>query len=556
MIRIKPGDDMMEKRLKRERNKLFLRVLLILLAVWLAVSAVFCAVRLNVEEMNVQNSELAKLSQFKKLVILENGSYDAFNNAFVDFSDFVYDKKAEQHSFDSQLEITNSATDEILVNTARSIGLQFAVMISADNTGIVIGMLDRNRLLKALSEEQLTEITRYLTMQRDDGDQYELVCTRSQIVNLYIIPVELKIMLVDGRDSRFTVDSNVAVYDLKSNSEPDQPVYDSSESSRNTIPKDFLLVEAYGKDYLGTLTPKQLHQSVGIERTGLWDFLFYTSDYLHYDDPELYAQTDVWLIHYAKHFNVLHNCRSDLTLGVSLMFGFFLTIAVILCVMIWRTVKTQIIQEQKRLDLTNALAHDIKTPLFVISGYAYSLKENIDEAERDSYLDAIIGQTEAVNDLVHRMLNYSKLDSYNMTLSKQELDLGELTREILKNYTALPDSRTISFTESGNNTVSADRELITTALQNLIDNAAKYSLPDSEIEIAVIDKTFVISNRSEPLTPEELKQLREPYFRKDKSRHRKGNGLGLSIVTSILGMHGARFEMKMKNDVLTCRIKF
>ena len=60
---------MMEKRLKRERNKLFLRVLLILLAVWLAVSAVFCAVRLNVEEMNVQNSELAKLSQFKKLVI-------------------------------------------------------------------------------------------------------------------------------------------------------------------------------------------------------------------------------------------------------------------------------------------------------------------------------------------------------------------------------------------------------------------------------------------------------------------------------------------------------
>ena len=547
---------MMEKRLKRERNKLFLRVLLILMAVWLAVSAVFCAVRLNVEEMNVQNSELAKLSQFKKLVILENGSYDAFNNAFVDFSDFVYDKKAEQHSFDSQLEITNSATDEILVNTARSIGLQFAVMISTDRTGVVIGMLDHDRLLNALSEGQLTEITRYLTTQRDDGDHYELVCTRSQIVNLDIIPVELRIMLVDGRDSRFTVDSNVAVYDLKSNSEPDQPVFDSSESSRNTIPKDFLLGEAYGKDYLGTLTQKQLHQSVGMERTGLWDYLFYTSDYLHYDDPELYAQTDVWLIHYAKHFNVLHNCRSDLTLGVSLIFGFFLTIAVILCVMIWKTVKTQIIQEQKRLDLTNALAHDIKTPLFVISGYAYSLKENIDEAERDSYLDAIIGQTEAVNDLVHRMLNYSKLDSYNMTLNKEELDLGELTWEILKNYTALPENRTISFTESGNNTVSADRELITTALQNLIDNAAKYSLPDSEIEIAVKDKTFVISNRSEPLTPEELRQLREPYFRRDKSRHRKGNGLGLSIVTSILGMHGARFEMKMKNDVLTCRIKF
>ena len=239
-----------------------------------------------------------------------------------------------------------------------------------------------------------------------------------------------------------------------------------------------------------------------------------------------------------------------------MLFGFFFTIAAILCVMIWRTVRTQLIQEQKRMDLTNALAHDIKTPLFVISGYAYSLKENIDETERDLYIDKIIEQTDEVNGLVHRMLTFSKLDSYKMTLNRTDVDLGELTESILQNYAALPDNKRVSFSKSGSNTVSADRELLKTALQNLIDNAAKYSLKGSVIRISVTGRTITITNESEPLTKDDLKQIWKPYVRKDKSRHQKGNGLGLSIVKSIIELHKARIDMSMKDSTLTCTIEF
>ena len=252
------------------------------------------------------------------------------------------------------------------------------------------------------------------------------------------------------------------------------------------------------------------------------------------------------MFQYAKEVNLFDNCKRDLALGAAVIFVFFLTIALILCVMIWRTVKAQIIQEQKRLDLTNALAHDIKTPLFVISGYAYTLKEDIDADERGEYIDKIIEQTDEVNGLVHRMLSYSKLDSYQMKLNKTELDLLELTKSILKNYTALPYGKKLKFVHSGKNIVEADKELLKTALQNLIDNAVKYALPDTVVKVGLNGTTFTVSNEAEPLSKSDIKEIWQPYVRKDKSRTTKGNGLGLSIVKSILDLHKADYGFEYK----------
>ena len=99
------------------------------------------------------------------------------------------------------------------------------------------------------------------------------------------------------------------------------------------------------------------------------------------------------------------------------------------------------------------------------------------------------------------------------------------------------------------------------SMEEKVHNARKaYETEIQKIQQETLDKKLEAIEKARSTSrityEEELRQLREPYFRRDKSRHRKGNGLGLSIVTSILGMHGARFDMKMKNDVLTCRIKF
>ena len=239
---------------------------------------------------------------------------------------------------------------------------------------------------------------------------------------------------------------------------------------------------------------------------------------LGFNESQYAENDDVWIVQYAREVNLFDNCKWDLAAGVAIIFGFFFTIAVILCVMIWLTVKAQIIQEQKRLDLTNALAHDIKTPLFVISGYAYTIKEDIDAEERGEYIDKIIEQTDEVNGLVHRMLSYSKLDSYRMKLNKSQFDLLELTESILQNYTALPNGKKLEFAHSGKNIIEADRELLKTALQNLIDYT------DMAVQMSLFDYSRHEEESKTKLLINELnRSLKKPLLKRASEVKKNGN---------------------------------
>ena len=376
--------------------------------------------------------------------------------------------------------------------------------------------------------------------------------------NSLFIPLELKIVLVNGTDTRFTLDDNVAVFGLEENKIKDNEMFYSSDikrNKRNTIPTEFITEKKYNPDMISSLPKEGKDQATAIVPEGGLDVIFYASDFLNYDNSSYISPDDDWVIQYAKRTNLFDSCKKDLAIGVCMIFLFILIIAVILCVMIWHNVKAQNIQEQKRLDLTNKLAHDIKTPVFVISGYAYSLKEDIDRNERDFYIDNIIEEADEINDLVQKMLNFSKLDSYTMKLNKTEFDLFEAVQKTAEKYTALPENKTIALTQSGDNMICADRELMETVIQNLIDNAVKYSLPETEITIEVNGNTLSVSNQTEPLTKSELKQLWQPYYRKDKSRSKKGNGLGLSIVKSILDLHEAKYIVEMTGNILTITVK-
>lgn len=542
----------MQQRLKKERNRLYRRVMLILFAVWLAVSAAFAAVRLNIEKANVRTDGLSDLSHVTQLLTVGGGSSEAIRQAFTEYTDLIYDD-AQGRSPDTHMIITDRDSGQTVADTADTLAAEYSLKWHADETVNFVALIDRGMLLDGLSESQLSEIEGYLSAPCEDGSCYELICTRLQYF-VYLIPLELKIVLVNGSDPRLLTDSDVATYDLSDHLVEGYEVYETGETHRNVIPMQFLSGDLVNPDIIGSLTKEQRSQSVGMIEAGFAKYIFYASDSLNLIDEQS-GTNSAWEIQMAKRVDLFESCGADLIFGITLIFLFFFTIGAILCVMIWRTVKAQIVQEQKRLELTNALAHDIKTPLFVISGYAYSLKEDIDEEERELYLDKIIAQTDEVNSLVHRMLDYSKLDSYRMTLNKTAFDLSAAARDILRNYTALPDNKRIAFTHSGENGINADQELVKTALQNLIDNAVKYSLTDSEIQIDVTDSTFTVSNRAEPMTADELRQLWKPYVRKHKSR-RKGNGLGLSIVKSILDLHGAKYHMEMKEKTLRCQIIF
>lgn len=134
----------MEKRLKHERNKLFLRIILILLAVWLTVSLVFCGVRLSVEKVNVQNSELADLSVSKKLLTVGNGDFEARSRVLSDQTDFVYNEDGE-NSFDTHVVITDRKTNKVIADE-RGLYIDKIIEQTDEVNGLVHRMLSYSKL--------------------------------------------------------------------------------------------------------------------------------------------------------------------------------------------------------------------------------------------------------------------------------------------------------------------------------------------------------------------------------------------------------------------------
>ena len=538
----------MEKKLKKERGKLFRRVILILLAVWLAASAVFCVIRLSIEKANAQSRELSAFSIITQILSEQSLGNEAINFSFLQYTDLVYDE--DKPVFDSHLRIYGEENGEVALDSAKSAGLRFYYTDDAGSTHMAVGMLNYDSIAGALSEKQLGTITEYLNREPENDGRYELICTKMH-ADFMFVPLELKLVFISSENSEIT--ETIETFSLEKNRKKDKTVFDCSSNNLSIIPRDFLLKKQYNPNLIDSLTKSQKKSTGDMFEKGSFTYIFYASETtaLRSDGTAEATENNSVTFQYAKEINLIKNCQTDLLAGTAVLFVFFSVIAAILCIMIWRTVKAQIIQEQKRLDFTNALAHDIKTPLFVIDGYAYSLKENIDEDERDLYLDKIIEQTGEINGLVHRMLSYSKLDSYNMTLNKEDFDLFALTKSVTENYANM----NIALKHSGNNTVNADKELVKTAVQNIINNAVKYTLPGGEITVDVNGKRLTVSNPAEPITKTELKQLYQPYVRKDKSRSKKGNGLGLSIVKSIADSHGAKTEIEMKNGLFIIRLE-
>ncbi len=209
-----------------------------------------------------------------------------------------------------------------------------------------------------------------------------------------------------------------------------------------------------------------------------------------------------------------------------------------------------------RQNLTNSLAHDLKTPLTAICGYAQNLKDNVNTDKKDYYADAVIENAEYMNRIISDTLELSRLE-YHETLEKENVDIIEITNELISKYKPLADEKEKTFSVSGACTAKADRRLIARAIENLITNALRYSLPDSTIKINADNKTFVIKNRCKDSIVGDEKVFCEPFKKADNSRSNKsGTGIGLSIVKSITTLHGFKLEINAQNSEFTAKIIF
>ena len=554
----------MEYKLKRLRRKLIFRITLIFTAIWLAVSLTYCFIRLTSVINDKQKKLLEEFTEAKQQYMEGDDTNDIIKHLMFNYSPYQDDDSEPEpdRNWNGQIRLIGTQNLQTIDSTD-SILIYCGIRLPSGGYYEYYGFVNHDSLMGSLTKEQIDEITRLLQAEPEKEGKYELICSEFYIRGAEIFPVTLEVVFEEKNSTWHSDDKLIKKFTATPYYSAEDELFHCDDIRRNVIPKDFFINGAYTTEYFSQLTNEQKKHTSDMVFTDPFECIFYSYDYLTINDyifnltntQSDYSQ-QTYMICYATRFNLLDICGLELLIELFCIFQFYSIIGSMLGYMIWKFITAQVTQEQKRVELTRALAHDIKTPLFVISGYAYTMKEDIGEEKRDFYIDKILEQTDQINELVHRMLNLARLDSYKMVLNKSEIDLTALAGELINNYAKLPDNKKIVFMHDEKVQVCADEELLKTVLRNLMDNAIKYSLPDSEITVSVKGGSFTVSNKSEPLSKTDLKQIWQPFIRKDKSRHIKGNGLGLSIVRSIAELHGAKTEASYKDGIFTISLDF
>ncbi|MDO5154465.1 MAG: HAMP domain-containing sensor histidine kinase [Eubacteriales bacterium] len=202
-----------------------------------------------------------------------------------------------------------------------------------------------------------------------------------------------------------------------------------------------------------------------------------------------------------------------------------------------------------RRDMTNAMAHDLKSPLMAISGYAENLNMFLKEDKDKYYVERILETVGDMNQMIANILDLSKLEEAERGMKRENVALEQIVQEQLAKYKERMKERELTVAVMGEAQIKADVEWMGHLVDNLLSNAAKYAKPNSEIQIQISEKEFVITNAYEgemDLAPE---QLLEPFSKGDNARNNtEGNGVGLSIVNRVAQTHGYKVKITIDNN--------
>lgn len=222
--------------------------------------------------------------------------------------------------------------------------------------------------------------------------------------------------------------------------------------------------------------------------------------------------------------------------GMSLLA--MLVMSAVLAFALLRVWRKQERVEQARRDTTAALAHELKTPLSVLSATAELLSNDMAQDKRTHYLDIIQQQAQRMDGSVRRMLELSRLEAGAQALRREQVSLSALARERLD--AAVPPDSCLhtSVVVDGAEKVEADRALLARALDAILENAMQHTLPDGSITVRIENGVCAVVNTGDPIPSAALPRLWEPYYQADPARTGKGDGLGLSIAKTVFDLHG------------------
>lgn len=208
-----------------------------------------------------------------------------------------------------------------------------------------------------------------------------------------------------------------------------------------------------------------------------------------------------------------------------------------------------------RQQTINAMAHDLKTPLAIASLYVANLKENLGNPDKcEQHANEIESSINYMNTLVSDILEFSNSETDSRSLEVEDIDIAADINSHLKSIDANIKARNLTISVNGSSIRKTDRYLWDQAINNLIDNAVKYCVTDSEITITISDSSIEISNKTEADIPN-VNDLKEPFVKGDDNRgENSGSGLGLSIADNNLTRLGYKLTISCADKTFTAKV--
>lgn len=205
-------------------------------------------------------------------------------------------------------------------------------------------------------------------------------------------------------------------------------------------------------------------------------------------------------------------------------------------------------ENQVRRQLTQNIAHELKTPVASILGYAETMLEHpdIDKETRVQFLERTRSQAQRLTSLLQDISTLNRMDYATDMIQMEPTDVSRIVADIIQETSLRAAQRHMSIHNylPVNIIVNGSKSLIYSIFSNLIDNALKYAGEETAIEIKAQEKgdkwLFTVSDNGTGIAREHLSRIFERFYRIDKGRSRAlgGTGLGLAIVKNAVLLHG------------------